>query len=84
MSEKEIQTKPMAIMDVNPAAVGKALRRSGCARLIHGHTHRPGVHTLQIAGQPARRYVLGDWYDQGSMLECDRDGCRLQELGLQG
>jgi UDP-2,3-diacylglucosamine hydrolase len=53
-------------------------------QLIHGHTHRPGVHTLQIAGQPARRYVLGDWYDQGSMLECDRDGCRLQELGLQG
>jgi len=74
--------KPESIMDVNPAAVLDAMTRHAVLQLIHGHTHRPGVHALHIAGQPARRYVLGDWYDQGSMLECTRDGCRLQELRL--
>jgi UDP-2,3-diacylglucosamine hydrolase len=58
------------------------MARYAVVQLIHGHTHRPGVHDLHVAGQPARRYVLGDWYDQGSLLECDRDGCRLHVLGL--
>jgi len=75
--------KPESIMDVNPATVLDTMAQHAVLQLIHGHTHRPGVHTLHIAGQPARRFVLGDWYDQGSLLECDRDGCRLQDLGLQ-
>jgi len=74
--------KPESIMDVNPAAVRDAMTQHAVLQLIHGHTHRPGVHEMQIAGQPARRYVLGDWYDQGSMLECNREGCHLHELRL--
>jgi len=81
-SREKTAGKPESIMDVNPAAVLDAMTRHAVVQLIHGHTHRPGVHSLQIAGQPARRYVLGDWYDQGSMLECNRDGCRLHELRL--
>jgi UDP-2,3-diacylglucosamine hydrolase len=49
-------------------------------QLIHGHTHRPGIHEFEIAGKPARRMVLGDWYRQGSLLECTPQGCRLREL----
>jgi len=74
--------KPESIMDVNPAAVRDIMTQHGVTRLIHGHTHRPGVHELQVGGQPARRYVLGDWYAQGSLLECNRDGCRLQTLPM--
>jgi UDP-2,3-diacylglucosamine hydrolase len=28
---------------------------------IHGHTHRPAIHKLQIGEQAAKRIVLGDW-----------------------
>jgi UDP-2,3-diacylglucosamine hydrolase len=81
-SREKTAGKPESIMDVNPAAVRDAMTQHGVEQLVHGHTHRPGVHRLEIAGQPARRYVLGDWYDQGSMLECDRGGCRLHVLSL--
>jgi len=74
--------KPESIMDVNPEAVRDTMAQYAVVQLIHGHTHRPGVHDLRVAGQPARRYVLGDWYDQGSLLECNRDGCRLHVLAL--
>lgn len=81
-SREKTAGKPESIMDVNPVAVQEAMEQHAVLQLIHGHTHRPGVHTLDIAGQPARRYVLGDWYDQGSLLECDQDGCRLHALSL--
>jgi UDP-2,3-diacylglucosamine hydrolase len=81
-SREKTAGKPESIMDVNPAAVQDAMTRYDAVQLIHGHTHRPGVHALEIAGQAARRYVLGDWYEQGSLLECDRSGCRLHVLSL--
>ncbi|MGA9572768.1 MAG: UDP-2,3-diacylglucosamine diphosphatase [Lysobacterales bacterium] len=58
----------MNIMDVNPAEVKAAFERHGVLRMIHGHTHRPATHDLEIQGQNARRIVLGDWYTQGSVL----------------
>ena len=81
-SREKTAGKPESIMDVNPGAVREAMTQHGVVQLIHGHTHRPAVHMLDIAGQAARRYVLGDWYDQGSLLECDRGGCRLHALPL--
>lgn len=62
------------IMDVAPGAVAGALRCGNSNLLIHGHTHRPGIHALEVDGRPARRIVLGDWYDQGSCLVLDADG----------
>ncbi|RTQ98727.1 UDP-2,3-diacylglucosamine diphosphatase [Halomonas nitroreducens] len=49
------------IMDVTPGEVLTALRQHGVTTLIHGHTHRPAVHPLELDGTPARRFVLGDW-----------------------
>lgn len=72
--------KKPEIMDVNPDAVAGALRQHGVRHLIHGHTHRPAQHRIEIDGNPARRTVLGDWYDQGSMLTCSPDGCTLEAL----
>jgi len=68
------------IMDVNATAVAQAFRVAGVRTLIHGHTHRPAVHELELDGAPARRIVLGDWYAQGSVLEWSRDSFCLREL----
>lgn len=57
-----------AIMDVNPDAVIATMREHGVRRLIHGHTHRPAIHDMRIDNDTATRIVLGDWYDQGSVL----------------
>jgi UDP-2,3-diacylglucosamine hydrolase len=68
------------IMDVSEAAVSQALRESGVRTLIHGHTHRPGVHEFEVDGRPSRRIVLGDWYTQGSVLEWSPAGFELRRL----
>ena len=69
-----------SIMDVNADAVANAMRQAGTTRLIHGHTHRPAIHRLAFDGQPAERIVLGDWYEQGSVLRVDADGVELRGL----
>jgi len=80
------RAKSMAIMDVNPAAVAQALRAAGCSTLIHGHTHRPAIHDLELDGRAARRFVLPDWeFDQdaphrGGWIEIDAAGIRLQRM----
>jgi UDP-2,3-diacylglucosamine hydrolase len=69
-----------AITDVAPDAVAQTLERYGVRRLIHGHTHRPAIHALDAGGRLARRIVLGDWYEQGSVLRVDPDGIELATL----
>ena len=56
------------IMDVNQEAVAAAMRTHGVHKLIHGHTHRPATHRFQLDGHAAERVVLGDWYEQDSVL----------------
>ena len=68
------------IMDVNDAAVRDVFRRAGIRTLIHGHTHRPAVHRLDINGAEARRIVLGDWHRAGSVLHWKRSGAELRVL----
>ena len=58
----------MNIMDVNLVEVISAFERHGVLRMIHGHTHRPAIHDLDVNGHAAQRIVLGDWYTQGSVL----------------
>jgi UDP-2,3-diacylglucosamine hydrolase len=71
------RTKPDSVLDVNPAAVIRTMTEHGVQQLIHGHTHRPAIHDLAVAGRPARRMVLGDWTMQGSVLTCTARGCEL-------
>lgn len=68
------------IMDVNADAVAATFRRYGVDCMIHGHTHRPAVHRLTVDGKEATRIVLGDWYDQGSVLRWDSNGFDLAGL----
>lgn len=81
ISKTETSGKQQDIMDVNQDAVEQAMQRHGVRQLIHGHTHRPAIHDFEMAGQPASRIVLADWYEKGSTLRCDSTGCRLEALG---
>ena len=74
----------MEIMDVNPGAVCRIFEQYGVREMIHGHTHRPAVHEHMISGGEARRYVLGDWYEQGSVIRADADGLRLDRYPFNG
>ena len=65
-----------AITDVNIATVESSFARFGIDRMIHGHTHRPAVH----AHGNGERIVLGDWYEQGSVLRVDRSGMNLSSI----
>lgn len=65
--------KSDAIMDVNDDAVAAMLSAHDASILVHGHTHRPALHEFDLAGSPARRYVLGEWYETSHVL-CWSDG----------
>ena len=69
--------KASHITDVHPAEVPRVMAAHGVRSLIHGHTHRPAVHALQVNGEPARRIVLGDWHQQGWAVQVDENGCVL-------
>lgn len=80
-SENEKSQKSMMIMDVNAQAIEKLFRDFDYPPLmIHGHTHRPAQHLLQVDGHACERWVLGDWYEQGSCLRLDASGCSQFKL----
>jgi UDP-2,3-diacylglucosamine hydrolase len=65
-SENEKTAKAMDIMDVTPEAVLAALRDAGVRRIIHGHTHRPASHVVDLGDALAERWVLPDWDFDGA------------------
>jgi UDP-2,3-diacylglucosamine hydrolase len=79
-SQTETATKAQDIMDVNQQTVEQTMRRHRVTTLIHGHTHRPGVHHFMLDGRQATRIVLGAWYEQGSVLTWDAAQFRLETL----
>lgn len=76
-SKAVILAKPAEIMDVNTGAVCDAFRAHGVRRMIHGHTHRPARHELELDGARCERWVLPDWYGRGGYLALDNVGARL-------
>jgi UDP-2,3-diacylglucosamine hydrolase len=76
-SKEVVGAKPAEIMDVNQGAVREALRAHSLTRLVHGHTHRPARHELEVDGRRCERWVLPDWYEHGGYLAIDDTGPRL-------
>lgn len=74
--------KKPEIMDVTQDAVEEVLRAHRVCHLIHGHTHRPAEHRFTLDGAPATRTVLGDWYEQGSVLRVTQAKQTLETLPL--
>lgn len=79
-SRQEVHRKPAEVMDVNQQAVEQIMNQNDVTCLIHGHTHRPKIHSFQLNGRAARRMVLGDWYEQGSVLRCTAKHCKLDTV----
>ena len=80
VSKVETAKKSMDIMDVNQQAVETAMQKHNIKQLIHGHTHRPAIHNFSIDDKKMKRIVLGDWFEQGSVLVCDESGCQLESI----
>jgi len=74
------QTIDMDIMDVNADAVKRTILDYSVDILLHGHTHRPDIHFVELDDRVAKRIVLGDWYDQGSVVRWDEDGPVLSSM----
>jgi len=72
--------KSTTITDVEQQTVEAMMRQYQFPLLIHGHTHRPGIHDFAIDGRDHRRVVIGDWYEQDSVLVSDEDGERLMRV----
>lgn len=70
------------IVDVTPEQVIKVMLTHSTPRLIHGHTHRPARHALNVNEKPAERIVLGDWHDKGWYLIADGEELRLESFDI--
>jgi len=75
------RNKAQEIMDVNQDTVLKIMHEHKSLRLIHGHTHRPGIHHFEINGQPAQRFVLAAWSkDTGEILCWNKTGHQIEVI----
>ncbi len=79
-SAEQMSTKAEHIMDVNQSAVDHILDEMNTDILLHGHTHRPNIHRYQYDGRERTRLVLGDWYEQGSVIYWSAQGYELKQL----
>lgn len=74
-----IQNGHSAISDVTPISVESIISRYGLTHLIHGHTHRIGIHPMPA--KQARRWVLGDWHKGiGSVIRIEQTQIGLYEI----
>lgn len=76
-SREHLTTTPAYITDVSQAAVEALMHAAGVDLMIHGHTHRPGVHHFRSDGRDRTRIVLGDWHASASVLHWDEAGWQL-------
>ncbi len=81
-SQKAQQNTAMHILDANVNAVSSTMDDWQVDMMIHGHTHRPHIHNNARSSVRGTRFVLGDWYTQGSFLEYSSDGFQLYNVPL--
>lgn len=81
-SQKAKTGKTMEIMDVTPEEVVRMMTEYGVKTLIHGHTHRPAIHELQLPCGMGKRYVLGDWDQSGWELVAEDQQLTLNEFKI--
>lgn len=75
------KNKSPYIVDVHQPEVEKIMSSYNVTDLIHGHTHKQAIHEFMLNNKPARRLVLGDWYEKDCVLLADSNG--LQMMGVQ-
>lgn len=86
-SREKSSMKASDIMDVTPQQVLELLQEKQVNIMIHGHTHRPAVHTIRLPEpindrSDAVRIVLGSWDTQGWALEFTAEAYALKHFPL--
>lgn len=76
-SREHLANTASYITDVNQPAVESVLGDAGVTLMIHGHTHRPGVHRFRSGGHDRARVVLGAWHDEAEVVRWDDAGWQL-------
>ncbi len=75
-SRQHNQEAPKEILDVTQKAVEDFLLRYQVKKMIHGHTHRPAIHSLE---EGRERIVLSDWHLGAHQLRINDTGEKILE-----
>lgn len=67
-SRRYQRTVAEKITDIHHETMVHFMEEHGVTQLIHGHTHRPGVHWFQGASGFYKRITLSDWHQQPHAL----------------
>tara|TARA_Y100000768_G_scaffold375723_1_gene346872 strand:+ start:38280 stop:39002 length:723 start_codon:yes stop_codon:yes gene_type:complete len=81
-SKEATVEKKEDIMDVSESEVIKMIKESSVNLLIHGHTHRPNSHNIDVENHTAKRMVLGDWDEYGWYIWMDSNSCELNKFSI--
>jgi len=66
------------IADINLATLETTLAETKAMRIVHGHTHRPALHSHTVHEQTVERLVLGDWHsDHAVIATTNEHQCQL-------
>lgn len=77
-SKNANSNKAMDIMDVTPEEVISVMEAHQADILIHGHTHRPHVHSVATQhNKNAQRIVMSDWESTIQYVQIDEQGAKL-------
>ena len=79
-SRQATEEKIEEIMDVNQKTVEQTMQAHHVQYLIHGHTHRPALHTFSMDNKRYQRWVLGDWCKQAKVLYYDENGAKFDTI----
>ena len=80
ITRRASSTKPPEVTDVNQDAVVSKMNEYGVQDLIHGHTHRQTINEFTINDKPAKRIVLGAWYEKDCVLLGNETGFQLMNV----
>lgn len=79
-SQQHNAEKSAYIMDVNPQAVIDMMNKYQTSIMIHGHTHKPAVHSVALGSQQGQRFVLGAWHDNADYVVVDKGKIVLNSI----
>ena len=66
--------KDTQLQDITVSEIPRLLSHYQADIFIHGHTHRPSIHYLQLDKNPQLHVVLSDWHDHGNAFELSDEG----------
>lgn len=76
-SKKNNHYKSKFIMDVNLKTIEKIISCNNIHYIIHGHTHKPGIHKIYLNNKIIYRIVLSSWHDKNSMIKINKNKIEL-------